>query len=103
MIGHSWAKGPFSRIATAEVPVQQLYAELEIAIQLERDIAAAAVLTSPAPSLNTFLREKQQEIHIVRQGKYMRRSFENRSQPKCMLQLWFLKDYGVRGCKRGAS
>lgn len=48
MAGHQWAKEPLSRIATAAVSIQQLYAELEIAVQLERETIAADVQRKPA-------------------------------------------------------
>lgn len=53
VVGHQWAKEPLSRIATAGLSFQQLYAELEIAVQLERENMAAELKRKAAVTLNS--------------------------------------------------
>lgn len=70
IICDQWVKEPLSRIATAALSFQQLYAELEIAVQLERESAAASStrkVVQPLPSTT-------EKINFTGQGKYNHRS-----------------------------
>lgn len=44
---HSWAFGPLARVATAGLTFQRLYAEIEIAVQLELENVDVAATTLP--------------------------------------------------------
>lgn len=50
VVGNPWAKEALSSVATAEITFQQLYEELEIAFQLERESLPAS-RTNPVQSL----------------------------------------------------
>lgn len=42
LVDYAWVKEPLSSVATGGLSLQQLSAELKIAVQLERESAAAA-------------------------------------------------------------
>lgn len=76
VVGYSWAKEPLSRVATAGLKFQQLYAELEIAVQLERESNAAASLHATIPGGTSS------NIHFTGQGRYVHRNGNNNNRKK---------------------
>lgn len=67
VIGHTWARGPPGRIATAGLTLQLLYAELETAVQLEREsIAAAATTLLVQISVSNGI----EKVHFIEQGRF---------------------------------
>lgn len=76
VVGHRWAKEPLSRVATAGLTFQQLYAELEIAVQLERESADASASNQTTSTPTGALAK----IHFSGQGKYIRRPNQQKQQ-----------------------
>lgn len=76
VVGQSWARVPLSRVATEGLTFQQLYSELEIAVQLERESLAASS-SSPRTHIPTTDADR---INFVGQGKYVRRNGQNGHQ-----------------------
>lgn len=78
VVGHSWAKEPLRRVATAGLKFQQLYSELEIEVQLERESNAASSSSSHHPT-ESFSDHK---INFVGQGRYVCRNGQHNQQKK---------------------
>lgn len=51
VVAHSWAREALGRITTAGISFQQLYFELKIALQLERESAAATPISKVLPNV----------------------------------------------------
>lgn len=84
VIGHTWALGPLGRIATAGLTFQQLYAELQIAVQLGRESIAAVATITPVQIFSNISVER---VHFMGQRKFARgrKSAKNlKTEHKCI-------------------
>lgn len=67
IIGHPWARGPLGCIATARLTFQQLYAELDIAVQINRESVAVATITS---LVHISGNDSVGKVHFIGQGNF---------------------------------
>lgn len=73
LVGHARGKKPLSRVATAEISFQQLYAELKIGVQLERKSAMASILGENPKATYSGINHSL-AVYFNGQGKFIRRS-----------------------------
>lgn len=78
MIGFKWAKEPLSRIATGNLSFQQLYSELEISVQLERESSIAAA-SSQASEVIPSTNRTANQILFNGQGRFIRANHKPKS------------------------
>lgn len=85
VIGYSWSHEPLSRVATHGLSFQQLYGELEAALQLEKE----AEIMKQRDRATQAIREKHDEVvgvNYAGQGRYIRKqnfrkSYKSRKNP----------------------
>lgn len=82
LIGQSWARDPLARVATNALTFQQLYGELESAVQLDKESKLASTqerarIRSVDNDVVTPI-----QIHFAGQGRYRHGNTSNRGKPR---------------------
>lgn len=71
VVGMPWSSEPLSRVATHSLTFQQLYAELEAALQLDKESKLATLRDQVQIQRKVAIPEETLGIHYIGQGRYL--------------------------------
>lgn len=81
VIGYEWSHEPLSRVATHDLSFQQLYGELEAALQLYNEARLAIIRDRASSQESGSIRNNPSNVFYSGQGRYIRNPSEIRTIP----------------------